>query len=173
MNNHKRKGQVFSTDFASSILIFGVILSMFLITWNIVVAQPSETAELDLRQQTYQASDTLIKTQGLNFTGGTNWEDTSTSNIQYPGLQSKHENTHNLSKNKIQELDSLSASAVSSKFDLPNIYIKINIDEGADIYEIGNENELSNAETIIPVERHAVVKDNGIKPVKINLTSYR
>lgn len=165
-----RKGQVFSTDFTASILIFGIILSSFLLIWNIALSAPIDTAQLELKTQTQQTSDTLIKTPGKNTSGGTNWDPNQPSQIQYPGLKSTENTTHVLSTTKISQLNQTGAKNIANKYDLPNLYIEIDIDNGATTYQIGNQNQMQNADIVVPVKREATTKDG--KPVELKIRSY-
>ena len=142
--------------------------------WNIALTNPVDTAEMELKTETIQTSDTLIKTPGQNTTGGTDWENADNNEIQYPGLQENNQQNHKLSENKIQNLESLGAETTAEKFNLPNIYIEIDVDSGSQTYTIGDETELEEAETVIPIERNAVTEENeDVKPVQLKIRTYQ
>ena len=138
--------------------------------WSLTLSAPVDTAETGLKTETQQMSDTLIKTPGQNTQGQPQWDPEQEDEIMYPGLNAQDEPTHIVSTNKIDQLDELGAETTTDKFNLPNIYMEIDIDEGATTYEIGDETDMDEAETIIPVNREAVTPDGD--PVEIKIRSY-
>ena len=73
------KGQVFTPDFAASIVLFSVFLLMFGVIWNTSIDMFVEDSSVDSDQHHYSFS--LLKTPGQP-------SDWNSSNVEVPGLYS-------------------------------------------------------------------------------------
>ncbi|MCJ7478573.1 MAG: hypothetical protein MUP63_00145 [Candidatus Nanohaloarchaeota archaeon QJJ-7] len=102
--SRSRKGQMFTVDMIASVLIFILIVNLSMMTWNI--AQRNSVMfneERSLRDRAAQISDILIRTPGHP-------EDWNADNVEIIGLTAPD---HVLSREKLEEFDSLSYSEQS------------------------------------------------------------
>ena len=153
--NQSHKGQVFSTDFAASLLVFSVLLTAFIITWNMALATPEDVSEQELRSEAYRTADLMIQTQGEP----SDW-DADPPTPTFVGFAT--EKSYVLNETKMSEFEQLSYNEQEELLDAPDFQLTItNMETGDTLLEEGED--FSDAETVIPITRYATVPTANIE----------
>ncbi|NIO19414.1 MAG: hypothetical protein GTN76_01360 [Candidatus Aenigmarchaeota archaeon] len=155
----RRKGQVWSLDFVTSLIIFFLVLVPLFFVWNYVNIQNMEQRTFDdIEVLALTTSDSLIRTKGVPE----NW---NSSNVNVIGLADE-ENI--LNPTKVSEFLSmgninynLTRNILTGKYDF---FFGITDLNGTVYGTIGNKPP---DKTIVPVERYCLYND---RVVKIELT---
>lgn len=79
---NSRSGQSFMPDFLASLALFGVVVSIFLFSWNSVISNQGDFSESDqMRSEAYYTATFLVSTPGYPE----NW---NSSTVEVPGFAS-------------------------------------------------------------------------------------
>jgi len=114
----KSKGQIFTPDFAASVVLFSLFLLSFGLIWNSAMSSFIQEGNLPERQHQYSFS--LLKTSGAP-------EDWNRSNIRSPGLYSEGF----LSAEKFLEFKQVGVTEQESLLRSQNFYMKIENMDGS------------------------------------------
>lgn len=115
------KGQVFSPDFISSIVVFTVVVSIFMLSWNSIAGNLSAPGvEETIRRTAYQTTTFLISTKGYP-------EKWNSSNVEVPGFA---ESDNVLNFTKLQEFDNVSLAEQKSLLKADNFYLAFQNESG-------------------------------------------
>lgn len=150
------KGQTFMPDFFASLLIFTVVISVFIGSWNSIINNQTEFSEEKMiTDQVVHTTTFLVATPGYPD----NWENSGP--VEIPGFA---EQDHILSEDKLQDFRTLSYTEQSRLLQVQNYYMKIYnesgiIESGGSDLEYGSD--YSSAETRIPLERNVIVNKSG------------
>lgn len=151
------KGQTFIPDYVASLLIFGIILSIFLSSWNSVLSsQRSPVLEENMMSQAAHTTTFLVSTPGYPD----NWEKNGVK-VQIPGFA---EPDHVLQGSKFEEFRSIGYERQKRLLQAPEYYMSVEND--THILELnGNKLEFgkdySGADTVVPVTRNVQVNISG------------
>jgi hypothetical protein len=143
-------------DFFASLLIFTVVISIFIGSWNSIISNQTEFSEEEtMTDQAVYTTTFLVSTAGYP----SDWEDTDGPSI--PGFA---EEDHVLSVDKMTEFKSLNYVEQSRLLQVQNFYMKVYnesglIQAGGSDLEYGND--YSSAETVVPLERNVIVNKSG------------
>ncbi len=154
-NLASRKAQTFMPDYLASIVVFGLILTVFLASWNSVLDDQTEFEEEDeMRFQGTYTATFLISTPGYPE----NW---NSSNVLIPGFA---EPDHVLQAEKLEEFHDIGYDRQSRLLKAEEYYMKIYNDTG--ILESGGQKleygqNYSDAETVVPFTRTVQVNLSG------------
>lgn len=156
MSNLLTKGQTFMPDFFASLLIFTVVISVFIGSWNSIISNQTEfTEENTMTDQAVHTTTFLVSTPGYP----SDWEDTGSPSI--PGFA---EEDHVLSVDKLTEFRSLGYVEQNRLLQTQNFYMKVYNDSGmiqAGGSDLEYGNDYSPAETVVPLERNVIVNKSG------------
>jgi len=150
-----KRGQAWSMDFVTSLVIFFLVLIPLLFIWNYVNIQSAEQRTLDeIEMLALTVSDSLIRTKGVPE----NW---NSSNVNVIGL-AEEENI--LDPEKVSEFlsmgnnqYSLTKSILTGKYDF---FFSITDLNGTVYGTIGNKPP---DRTVVPVERYCQYKGRIVK----------
>jgi len=148
------KGQVWSFDFAVSVVIFFTVVSMVLFSWNYIGAKHVEQMIFnEMESVTVGISDSLIRTTGYP-------EEWNKTNVQIIGLADE-ENI--LNQTKIQYFVNMSYDSIRATLGIMNYNFYLGIRylndtiiemDGTDL-EVGEHPaSYSNSTMIVPIERY-------------------
>jgi hypothetical protein len=143
------KGQTFMPDFMASILIFGIILTIFLSSWNSVIS--SQTDDVSMESESVQASHTtsfLVTTPGYP----SNWQKSSVD-VEIAGFANPD---HMLQESKLEEFRDLSYSEQKKLLQAEDYYMTVRNESG--IIEMNGAplefgTDYSDAAKVVPVKR--------------------
>lgn len=154
------KGQAFAPDFLTSVVILGVMLSVFLVSWNSIVdAQITDQRDRELYYQGERTMKNLLNSPG----SPENW---NSSNVEVLGFA---ERPHVLNESKIEEFKDLSSSEKSSLLSSIGFNLKIVGDEV--IYDIGQN---PNASQVFGFRRDALLNRSGdLERVEVRYATWR
>lgn len=159
------KGQTFMPDFMASIVVFGLILTVFLSSWNMVLS--SQTEDVSQKTATIQAAHTssfLISTPGYPD----NWEQDSVD-VEIVGFA---EPDQLVQSSKLEAFRNLDYSEQRELLQTSNYYMSIENDTGVlsmngEPLEFGNS--YSDASTVIPNTRNIRLNNSGqIQEARLN-----
>lgn len=139
----QNKGQVFSTDFVVSAVVFGLIASIFIFSWNTMVEQQSANINEKERFKTGQSMVNTLITRSTN-----NWTDD-----QFVGLATK---PYILNYSKIKEFKSLNSTYQASLLQTSNFSLNINTKTKS--IQIGSR---PNGSYALPFRRDLTMEKNG------------
>lgn len=149
----RSKAQTFMPDYIASLLVFGVVIGIFLSSWNLLVsASGSETEMVQARH----TSTFLVATEGYPE----NWENDSVD-VRIPGFA---EADHVLDPEKIAEFAEKSYEEQTDLLQAEDYRIKIRNSSG--VVQINGENAVygkkyENASQIYPIRRSVLVNKSG------------
>lgn len=143
-------------DFTGSLLVFSVVLSIFLFSWNAVQANQDQfSLEEDLRRNAYYTTSFLVSTQGYP----NNW---TNETVEIPGFSNSSDNV--LEAGKLREFRNLSYSDQKRLLDGRSFYLTFKQD-GSFIQLDGEPLEYGekpvNASTAVPLNRQVLVNKSG------------
>lgn len=148
-----RKGQTFMPDYLASMVVFGVLLAMFLSSWNaVIINQTVFKAEQQIRFRGLHTTTFLVSTPGYPE----NWEE-NPEELAVPGFADPD---HLLQEDKVKAFRQLSYSEQKAVLQVENFYMSIRNDttvlklDGANL-TYGRDYE--NASTIVPFTRSVQV----------------
>lgn len=158
--SHRVKGQAFAPDFLTSVVILGVMLSVFLVSWNsIVEAQIADQSERELYYQGERTMKNILNSPG----SPENW---NSSNVEVLGFA---ERPHILNRSKIEEFKDLSRSEKGSLLGTIGFNLKIVGDEV--IYDMGGD---PNASQVFSFRRDALLNRSGeLERVEVRYATWR
>lgn len=143
-------------DYMASLVVFGVIITIFLSSWNSVLAdQTSFKREDEMRMQAEQATTFLVTTEGYPD----NW---TSSTVQVPGFA---EPDNLLQGRKLEEFRDIPYRNQSRLLKAPNFHIVVKNDTG--VLELNGQDleygwrNYSEGETVVPVTRNVQVNLSG------------
>lgn len=149
------KGQTFMPDYMGSLLVFGIILTIFLSSWNSVLNDQTEfKQEEDMRFQGTYTTTFLVSTPGYP-------NDWNSSNVMIPGFARPD---HVLQSEKLEEFRDISYERQSRLLKAEEYYLKIYnetgiISSGGQKLEYGKN--YSDASTVVPFTRTVQVNLSG------------
>lgn len=150
------KGQSFLPDFVGSILVFSIVITIFLFSWNSVEGnQQKFGVEDQIRQDAYYTTTFLVSTPG--YPG--NWNN---STVEIPGFASDADNV--LSAQKLREFRNISYDRQKKLLNAQNFNLVFRNESG--IIELDSKDLMYgekpvNASTIIPLRRNVLIKNSG------------
>lgn len=155
------KGQTFMPDFMASIVVFGLILTVFLSSWNMVLS--SQTTDVSQRTASIQASHTssfLISTPGYPE----NWEQ-NPDDVEIVGFADPD---HLVQSSKLDAFkNELDPSEQRELLQTGNYYMTIEND--THVMETLGDDDYSEASTVIPNTRNIRFNDSGeIQEARLN-----
>jgi hypothetical protein len=159
------KGQTFTPDFMASMLVFALILSVFLASWNLVLSSQSQ----DVSQSTamLQASNTatlMISTPGYP----NNWEEDSVD-VEIVGFA---EPDHVLDEEKLKAFREKDYTEQRELLQAGNFYMTVENETGIislDGAPLEFGNDYSSASTVIPNTRSVQLNKSGkIQEAELN-----
>lgn len=137
------KGQAFSLDFLVSVSVFGVMASVFLLSWNSMVdAQIDGFEDRDNFEQGERTVQQLITD--------------STEDWNDPNKVGLAQNPYILNSSQINEFDSLSHNQQISLLQAQNF--SLTIESSTQSYNIGHP---PNGDTVLPYRRTVLIDNNG------------
>lgn len=140
-------------DFIGSLLVFSVVLTVFLFSWNSVEANQNKFGtENQMRQDAYYTTTFLVSTQGYP-------EDWTNSTVEIPGFTSESDNV--ISTDKLREFRELSYKKQKKLLGARNFYLVFK-DEEDNIIQLDSENieygeKPVNASTVVPITRNVLI----------------
>lgn len=152
-------------DFMASMLVFGLMLSVFLASWNLVLS--SQTNDFSQSVSLLQASNTatfLVSTPGYPD----NWEEDSTD-VKIIGFASPD---HVLQESKLKEFREIDYEKQKTLLQAGNFYMSVENETGiisldGSPLEFGTD--YSSASTVIPNKRNIQLNKSGkIQEAKLN-----
>ena len=166
----KNKGQTFMPDYLAGLLVFGVVVAIFLSSWNTIISNQTEfSSEEALRPQAIYSSTFLVSTEGYPQ----NWEEDSVE-VTILGFA---EDDHVLDQDKLREFRSFSYRKQSSLLQAPQYQMKVYNDTKnfeLDGSELVFGQDYSDAEIIVPIERNIIYNKSGdIRNGKLRLVVWR
>lgn len=149
----RSKGQTFMPDYLASLLIFGVLIGIFLSSWNLIASSSSSGVEM---VQARHTSTFLVATTGYPE----NWENESVD-VRIPGFASED---HVLDPEKIGEFGNMSYEKQSELLQTEDFRIEIRNDTGT--IKLNGENasfgeSYVDASQIYPIRRSVLVNRSG------------
>jgi len=158
-----RKGQVWSMDFAASVVIFSTALAMLLFAWLYITSQSGQqTMFIEMESAAMSASDSLVRQPGVPE----NWNSSSVTTI---GLASS-ENV--LNETKVSYFLDLENGTIKSLLGVGNydFYFEVRYANGtlAQLFDgawVAKGNYPENASIVVPSERYVIYME---KPAKMN-----
>lgn len=158
--SHHVKGQAFAPDFLTSVVILGVMLSVFLVSWNSIVdAQITDQRDQELYYQGERTMKNMLNSPG----SPENW---NSSNVEVLGFA---ERPHVLNESKIEMFESMSSSKKKSLLTAIGFNLKIVGDEV--IYDIG---QTPNASQVFGFRRDALLNRSGeLERVEVRYATWR
>lgn len=157
----RNKGQTFTPDFLGSMLVFGIILTIFLSTWNTVLDdQSGMNQERNDQVRATHTTAFLVTTPGYPE----NWED-DLENVQIPGFANP---SNILQEDKIDAFKSIDYQDQRRLLQAPEFHITINTtgeDQNHTIGEIPEPEDYA-----IPIDRKVEVNTSqGIRSGDLRL----
>lgn len=150
------KGQIWTMDFATSIIIFMLMVGIVVFAWNYSIQNSSEQVNLNvLENDVLMISDTLIRVPGMPA----DWNDSS---VKVIGLADK-ENV--LNATKVVQFVDMDYSMTKSLLGIPNreFYFEIRYPNNT-VMEIGGKSLTkginpggSSVKAVVPVERYVIL----------------
>lgn len=152
----RSKGQAFAPDFLVSIGVFGVMASMFLLSWNTIVdTQVSGFEDRNMYEQGERTVNHLVTYPTKD------WGDPNA-----PGLAQE---PYVLNRSAIENFESLSYSEQTSLLQAQNFQLVI--DSDSTYYEIG---ESPRGDTALAFRRNVLIQSNGsLESVEVEFVSWR
>lgn len=151
-------GQAFMPDFMGSLLVFSIVLSLFLFSWNSVQAnQQKFGAEDEIRQDAYYTTTFLVSTPGYPA-------DWNKSTVDIVGFSNQSDNV--MSEEKLREFRDISYERQKDLLKVANFHLIFRNQTG--ILELNSEDlefgqKPGDADTIVPVTRNVLVNRSGTK----------
>ncbi|MFB6193189.1 MAG: hypothetical protein ABEK00_02970 [Candidatus Nanohaloarchaea archaeon] len=152
-SNRYLLGQSFMPDFLASMLVFGVILSIFVSSWNTVLSNQTEfEGEEQMRFRGLHTTTFLVSTPGYPV----NWEEPS-KDVAVPGFA---EPDHLLQEDKLKAFRELSYDRQREVLQARNFYLVVRNESG--VIEMNGDKlvygrDYSNASTVVPFTRSVQV----------------
>lgn len=143
-------------DFMSSILVFSVVISLFLFSWNSVQTNQQKFAlEKEMRQDAHYTTTFLVSTHGYPE----NWNN---STVEIPGFVNNSDNL--LSGDKLREFRDVSYDRQKALLGGEDFYLSFRNSTAvmhldSEDLEYGEKPE--SASTIVPIKRNVLVNKSG------------
>ena len=150
------KGQSFMPDFMGSLLVFTVILSIFLFSWNSVQGNQSDfDVEDEVRRNAYYTTTFLVSTPGYP-------EDWTNETVDIPGFAAGSDNV--LSRDKLREFRNLSYDDQKSLLDGRDFHLTFR--KNGTLLQLDSEDleygkKPVNASLAVPVTRNVLIEGSG------------
>ncbi len=145
--NYCSSGQTFMPDYLASLLVFGLLITIFLHSWNSVLQNQTQfEEEEEMRLTGSHTTVFLVSTPGYP-------EDWNKSSVQIPGFA---ENDQVLQEEKLEEFRNLSYSRQKELLNPEEFYMSIRNESGiisSDEGELESGNNYSGADIAIPFTR--------------------
>lgn len=163
----KSSGQTFMPDFMASVVVFGLVLTVFLSSWTSVVSNQGELEKETVIDTADRTSTFLVSTPGYPQ----NW---NSDNVEIVGFAQK-ENI--LDYDKITEFGEIDYSNQTSLMRARDFYLEFKNETGT--MEIGGETlfygqDFSDPDFVYPVKRTVKINDSGdLYDARMNYVVYR
>lgn len=156
------KGQMWTMDFAVSIVIFALMVGIVIFAWNYSIQNSSDQVNLNiLENDVIMISDTLIRVPGMP-------EDWNASNVRVIGL-AEEENV--LNETKVLQFINMGYTQIKGLFGIGNyeFYFEMRYPNNT-VMEIGGislnkgtDPIGQNTSVVVPVERYVILNGNIAK----------
>lgn len=143
-------------DFMGSLLVFSVVITIFMFSWNSVESNQRQfSVEDQMRQDAYYTTTFLVSTPGYPE----NWNN---STVEIPGFASEADNV--ISAQKLREFRNVSYERQKSLLGSRNFYLSFRND--TKVIELDSEKleygqKPVNASTVVPFTRSVLVDKSG------------
>jgi len=135
-------------DFMGSILVFSIVITIFLFSWNSVESnQQKFSVEDQIRQDAYYTTTFLVSTEGYP----SDWNE---SNVEIPGFATGSENV--LSSQKMREFARIDYERQKRLLKTSDFSLNISSEQSNFKKSFGKFS--SNSSTAVPFERNVVVR---------------
>jgi uncharacterized protein (UPF0333 family) len=150
-----KKGQVWSLDFVTSLVIFFLVLVPLFFVWNYVNVQNMEQRTLnDIQMLALSVSDSLIRTRGIPE----NW---NSSNVNVIGLADEENVLNSTKVSHLMDMGNneyeLTKNILTGKYDF---FFGITDLNGTQYGTIGSKPA---DRTVVPVERYCLYNERVVK----------
>ena len=145
----KDKGQAFMPDFLASLVVFAVLISIFIYSWNTVISDQSRVgAETQKMSEAKNTATFLVNTPGYP-------EDWNRTDVEIPGFASSE---NFIEQEKLDEWDEISYRDQNRLLLSNNYMITIRDSEG-EVVEVDGKNysfgkQPENASVVVPERRN-------------------
>lgn len=143
-------------DFLGSVLVFSVVLTLFLFSWNSVQDnQQKFDLEEELRQDAYYTTTFLVSTSGYP-------RDWNSSTVEIPGFVNNSDNV--ITDRKLREFRDISYKNQKKLLGVQNFRLSFHNETGIlqlDSEDLDYGEKPVNASTVIPVNRNVIVNKSG------------
>lgn len=163
------KGQTFMPDFLASLLVFAVIISIFLYSWNTVLSNQDKFSEEDsMRTEAYYTTTFLVTTSGHP-------EDWTNETVRIPGFASS-ENV--VEAAKLEEFRDISYDRQRDLLQAGNFRLVFE-DRENEVLELDGEplefgEEPDGASTVVPMTRNVLVnRSTGVEEAEMRYLVWR
>jgi len=154
--SNRVKGQAFAPDFLVSVTVFGVMISVFLLSWNSMI--DTQVSGFEDRQQ-YQQGERAVTQMVADSTE--DWD-----NPEKLGLASK---PYVLNSSQIEEFQALNHSRQISLLQTQNFSLSIN--SRSQSFEMGFEPD---GDSAIPFRREVLLRNNNtLERAEVRYISWR
>jgi hypothetical protein len=152
--SRRSKGQTFMPDFMASMVIFGLVLTVFLSSWSTVVSDQGELEKEGVIDTADRTSTFLVSTSGYPE----NWNSDSVEIVGF----AQSENI--LDFDKIREFGDISYSNQTRLMRARDFYLEFENETGT--MQIGGETlfygkDFTDASFVYPVKRTVKINDSG------------
>lgn len=143
-------------DFMGSLIVFGIVLSIFLFSWNSVQANQDQfDVEQEMRQDARYTTTFLVSTPGYP-------EDWNNSTVEIPGFAGSSDNV--LSGEKLREFRNVSYESQKSLLGAENFRLVFR--NQTDVMQLDSRDldygeKPVDASTVVPVTRNVLVNRSG------------
>lgn len=151
-------GQTFAPDFVGSIVVFGIILAVFLSSWNTVLDHYTGSGNAGpMRKQAQHTTSFLVATGGFPE----DWE--SSGDVDIVGFATED---NVLNEEKLKEFNSFSYDKQADLLQVGDFNLTIRNKSSSEVLEIDGQKmafgrSYSGADTVVPIERNVLVNDSG------------
>lgn len=156
------KGQMWSMDFAVSIVIFALMIGIVIFAWNYAIRNSADQVNLNiLENDVIMISDTLVRVPGMP-------EDWNESSVRVLGL-AEEENV--LNKTKVLQFVNMDYNQIKILLGIANreFYFEMRypnntvMDIGGTSLNKGIDPVGQNSNVVVPVERYVILNGNIAK----------
>ena len=158
-----RGGQVLTSDFVLSLIIFFVIFEFTFTIWNMAQSKTMHLeAERRMQEKTAFMTETLIKSQGYPA----NWNE---DNVILIGLSDEN---FIIQDEKVEEFQSMDYEKIKNIFGIEDYDLNVTISTETAYYTIGRDID-DDALIIVPIRRIILLNSSGsVKRGTLNLITW-
>jgi hypothetical protein len=156
-------------DFMGSLLVFSIVITIFLFSWNSVESnQQKFDVEEQIRQDSYYTTTFLVSTPGYP-------EDWNNSTVKIPGFASEADNI--ISPQKLREFRNISYDRQKKLLNSRNFHLIFRND--THVLELDSEKlkygqKPVNASTVVPSARNVLIdKPGGLEDAEMRYIVWR